>query len=224
MKILILYILLLLNLSSCIAQKEGVTTEIKRDYVIEEVTENLRKIPLLQDEDTERVMTINDEGLYIYIKDSTIVNANMEISLYSEPNDSISTHLIGYLKGLIREGKKEGLWIKEFKNEEENKFVKVKEMNYTNGILDGKYQVYDINGKVLSAFLVTELDKTSEKRYYEMFKNGTGYYFDYYYDSGTLKERGYYLKGKKHSVWVIFDRVGLPIKKYVYNNGIILND
>ncbi|WP_234859058.1 hypothetical protein [Aquimarina aquimarini] len=224
MKHITLYFLLLLNLSSCFSQKKGVIEKIEREYFTEKITEHLTKVPLLEGYDTEQVITINKEGLYVYIKDSTIVNADMEISLYSEPNDSVNTHLIGYLKGLIKEGKREGIWTKEFKTNKQNEFVTVKRFNYSNGILDGKYQVFDINGKVLSPFLSTHFDRADKKSYYSMYKNGTGYYYDYYYNTGILKERGYYLHGKKHSVWLIYDRKGYPIKKSIYNNGVLLND
>ncbi len=221
MKHRILSFLLSLILFNCLGQKKVVIEDVEREYLTEEVTEHLRKIPLLEEE-AKQVMTINNEGLYIYVKDSTLVNANMKIALYSLPNNSTNTHLTGYLKGLIKGGKKEGSWVKEWKKG--NTFVIVKRFNYSNGILDGKYEVFDLDGKVLSPFLSTDFDKADEKNYYETYKNGCGYYYDYYYDTGILNERGYYVNGKKHAIWVIYTPEGEEVKKYIYNNGIIINE
>ena len=59
---------------------------------------------------------------------------------------------------------------------------------------------------------------------YTLFENGTGFYYDYYYDSGVLKETGYYRNGKKQNDWVIYDKIGKAIKRERYYNGVIINE
>ncbi|OEK07635.1 hypothetical protein A8C32_17720, partial [Flavivirga aquatica] len=59
---------------------------------------------------------------------------------------------------------------------------------------------------------------------YTDFKNGTGQYYDYYYDTGILKEKGYYRNGKKYYAWIVYDRQGNETKREYYNNGVIVNE
>ncbi|GGX07858.1 hypothetical protein [Aquimarina muelleri] len=224
MKNISLCLFLFLVFSKCFSQKEVIIKESEREFFTEKITEYLKIVPISEYKNTKQLMIINKEGLYEYVKDSSLVSAQIEISLYSAINDSLNPSLIGHLKGFIKEGKREGIWTKEIFNKKKNKFVVVKTFNYLNGVLNGKYQVFDLNGKILSPYLSNPFDVDEEKSYYEIYKNGSGYYYDYYYDTGVLKETGRYLKGKKNSRWIIYDSNGKVVKKESYYNGFLINN
>ncbi|WP_234859061.1 toxin-antitoxin system YwqK family antitoxin [Aquimarina aquimarini] len=233
MKHITLYFLLLLNLSSCSAQKD--TVQIK-EVALEEVEKDLLFLSLdikdydLKDKIDNLQLTVNKDGLYQF-KDSRLVDAEIKIWLheFSEIDKDVIADCeeppiaYGYLEGKIIDGKKEGKWFKKIKTPIHPHYIIVKVLHYTNGFLNGKYQVYDTNSRILHPIDPHPL-YPDEYRNYTDFKEGTGLYYDYYYSTGILKEKGFYLHGKKHSVWLIYDRKGYPIKKSIYNNGVLLND
>ncbi|WP_205635367.1 hypothetical protein, partial [Flavivirga aquatica] len=95
------------------------------------------------------VLRINDEGLYERIKDSLLFNGLLHMVLREDYYNDTGPTPYGFLSGDIKDGKKEGEWEKEvFVKGEESAIVKV--MNYANGVLHGKYQVFDLKGNVLT--------------------------------------------------------------------------
>jgi len=119
--------------------------------------------------------------------------------LDSEYSYGKSTGLI--LEGTFKNGYKDGLW----KTTYENRLVKTE--NYNNGLTIGRYKVFNTKGDIL---------------YQTTFgSQGNGKYQDYYYNSGILKEEGFYKNGKKDGEWCSFDENGKLVESIIYNNGVI---
>ncbi|GAF05917.1 toxin-antitoxin system YwqK family antitoxin [Saccharicrinis fermentans] len=114
-----------------------------------------------------------------------------------------SNFLTGRLEGNVIKGKKEGLWIEHRSFESEIALIHIKNMNYINGLLDGKYCVFNNQGDTLGISL---------------FKQGTGNYVDFYSTSGVLKEKGQLVNGKKEGRWYFYDEEGELIKSSIYKN------
>ena len=173
----------------------------------------------------KRVLEIDNQGRYQYIQDTTLFEGTLRIALLKDLNNDTGPKTYGYLTGRIEKGKKEGEWKKEIIVEKGDnfKYTTVKLLNYSKGVLNGKYQVFNLNGEVLSPNTVRPLYPETYKNY-TLFENGTGFYYDYYYDSGVLKETGYYRNGKKQNDWVIYDKIGKAIKRERYYNGVIINE
>ena len=216
---------------SCSAQKRQISIEeVQLDSLIEIPLFSLR----INDYDLsesilhEYQLEVNDQGVYYY-KDSVLVNAEIEIILHKSPEiktDSIADDeapLIAYgvLEGKIINGKKEGEWTKKIKNAKSSNYVTVKVLHYSNGVLEGKYQVFNTSGELLF-FIVPHPLFPEEYKGYEVFENGTGFYYDYYYQTGVLKEKGFYKNGKKHLTWQLFDENGNEIKREEYRNGVLI--
>lgn len=172
------------------------------------------------------ILQINELGLYQYTKDSTLFNGKLRIALLKDLNNDTGPRTYGYLSGNIINGKKQGEWKKEIyigDNSTNKIYATVKVANYSHGTLHGKYQIYNLNGEILTPNNTHPLFP-EEYKDYSTFKNGTGRYYDYYYDSGVLKEEGYYLNGKKHLDWIIYDKKGNQIKRDHYINGVLINN
>lgn len=223
---------IVLSFWNCSAQKD--TIQIKEVFPVE-IEEDILFALLyindynLEDETAELKIVVNEKGLYQY-KDSTLVNANTKIWLHKFPK--INKNKItdcgelpipyGYLEGKIINGKKEGKWFKKIKIPKQPHYVIVKMLHYKNGVLDGKYQVYDTNGKVLYPLEPHPL-YPDEYENYETFKTGSGWYYDYYYETRILKETGFYKKSKKNGSWILYDKNGNEIKREYYSNGMLIN-
>lgn len=168
---------------------------------------------------------INKDGLYQF-KDSTLVNAKTKIWLHSgfeknsDTDSDFSTY--GFLEGTIIEGKKEGKWSKKISVSQKQKYVTVKTFNYQNGVLDGKYQVFDSDGNPLF-FTIPHPLYPEEYKAYEIFDKDTGYYYDYYYQTGVLKLRGHYKNNKKDKMWIYYDISGNEVQVEIYSNGVLIN-
>ncbi|OEK07627.1 hypothetical protein A8C32_17680 [Flavivirga aquatica] len=167
------------------------------------------------------VLSVSEEGLYKYVKDSTLYNGSFYMTLHDNFDSDTGEIPYGFLSGKIEDGKKEGNWEKGILTNKGAVIVKL--INYSNGVLHGKYQVFDLKGNVLTPNEVHPLFPEEYKDYTD-FKNGTGEYYDYYYDTGILKEKGYYRNGKKYYTWIVYDRQGNEIKREYYNNGFIVNE
>ncbi|OAB78239.1 toxin-antitoxin system YwqK family antitoxin [Cochleicola gelatinilyticus] len=103
-------------------------------------------------------------------------------------------------EGNFKNGYKHGLW----KTTYESKLVKTE--NYNNGLMIGRYRVYDLDGD--------ELYRTT------LGSNGNGKYKDYYYKTGVLKEEGFYKNGKKEGEWCEYDKQGNMVKTIKFENGV----
>ncbi len=173
----------------------------------------------LEDAVARLKLIINEKGFYQY-KDSTLVNAAVKINLHkflkADKNNIPDCGTLpiqnGYLQGNIVSGKKEGKWLKKIKTPKYPHYVTVKILHYKNGVLDGKYQTYNTDGKALYPSEPHPLFP-DEYKDYQMFKNGTGRYYDYYYEIGVLKIDGFYKNNKKHNEWIYYDKKGNEIHK-----------
>ena len=57
-----------------------------------------------------------------------------------------------------------------------------------------------------------------------MYEKGTGFYYDYYYDTSILKEKGHYRNGKKSHNWMVYNQNGKVIKKEYFIDGVLVNN
>ncbi|WP_205635386.1 hypothetical protein, partial [Flavivirga aquatica] len=151
MKYIIVSFFLFITLSSCFGQKKVI---IEKDSLLKEsklsdllfINESFRNSI---HEGNKVVLRVNNKGFYEYKKDSTLYNGSLDITLHKDFNNDTGPKIYGSLSGDIKDGKKEGEWEKEvFVKGEESAIVKV--MNYANGVLHGKYQVFDLKGNVLT--------------------------------------------------------------------------
>ena len=102
-------------------------------------------------------------------------------------------------QGFFYYGYKNGLW----KTALKKKLVQT--INYKNGLVIGRYSVYNINGDLI---------------YKTTFGSaGNGKYKDFYYKTGILKEEGNYRNGKKEGEWCKFDEQGDITETTYYTNG-----
>jgi len=223
-------------LFSCSAQKKQIIIdeikEVQPDTLIEEslFSLHINDYDLTESLLNERELVINESGLYQY-KDSTLVNAKTKIWLHKFPkidknkiSDSREPPIsYGYLEGKIINGKKEGKWLKKIKTPKQPHYVIVKILHYANGVLDGKYQVYNTNGRALFPLEPHPLFP-DEFKDYETFKNGTGFYYDYYYETETIKTQGYYKNNQKNGRWVYYNESGNEIMREYYSNQILINE
>ena len=235
MKQHLIYIVLCLFIS-CSAQKKLINVKIIQHAKID--TSLVEKIlfPIrindynLEDEIAKLKITVTEEGLYKY-KDSTLVNASTKIYLHKfskiEKNKIQDCEkppvFYGYLEGNIINGRKEGKWLKKIKTLKRPHYIIVKIYHYKNGVLDGKYQIYDTNG---TALVPTEPHPLfpDEHKDYETFTNGTGLYYDYYYETKTLKVQGYYKNNRKNGTWIYYNKSGNEIMREYYKNQILINE
>ncbi|QZT38541.1 hypothetical protein K5X82_06515 [Halosquirtibacter xylanolyticus] len=172
------------------------------------------------------------QGLYLNL-DSTKLNAVVYIYLTKLEEKN---RVYGWISGKIKDGKRDGAWTKEVYTIK-RKHVVVQKLNYRNGLLDGDYFVYNLQGEILRASYGGDLPSSirfiqkgqliSENKYYDRklgqktgaFVQGTGFYLDYYYDTGKLKERGAFKDGSKTGQWYVFDPTGKVLRIDTYHNG-----
>jgi len=105
-------------------------------------------------------------------------------------------------EGVLKSGYKTGLWQTTYKN----KIVKT--INYNNGLVIGKYRVYNTKKELLY--------KTT------FGTNGNGKFKDFSYKTGVLKQEGNYQNGKKEGEWCDYDEQGNPKKIRYYKKGILV--
>lgn len=219
---------------TCIAQKKQIK-KIKLDTTLVEKIQKDSLIQLLylndydfEDKTAGLKIVVNQRGRYQY-EDSTLVNAVTKIYLHTTHDlnkNKTSDYekapiLYGFLKGKIINGKKEGEWIKKIINNKKD-YVTVKVLNYSSGVLNGEYKVYSTKGNILYPF---ELHPSYPEEYkdYVIFKEGTGIYYDYYYNTGILKVKGAYIKSKKNGAWNYYDKNGNKLHTEYYKNGVLIN-
>lgn len=105
-------------------------------------------------------------------------------------------------KGTFKDGFMDGFWKTTYKKK------LVKTINYNNGLVIGRYRVYNTKGELLY--------KTT------FGSSGNGRYKDYYYTTGVLKEEGNYQNGKKEGAWCAYDEQGNLTKSCIFKRGVLL--
>ncbi len=58
----------------------------------------------------------------------------------------------------------------------------------------------------------------------KIFKNGTGWYYDYYYETKSIKVLGHYKNGKKDGIWIYYDEKKNEILREYYSNGVLISE
>ncbi len=222
------HIILLLILYPCLLIKsqdfsdfDDIEFETIEDVEIVE-TPNLINISLSsnKDEFTGKEIILTEDNSYIY-KDSSFADGQYTIWLTRSKGDINDLIIYGHLEGNVVNGKKEGEWRKYIYARDTTLLVKIS--NYSNGLLDGKYIIFDYDGDTL--FHAPEYDVLGNKYpVYETFEKGTGYYYDYYYDIGVLSVEGYMKNGKRYRCWYYYDRQGNEIRREHYNNGMLVDE
>lgn len=105
------------------------------------------------------------------------------------------------INGFYLEGLKEGKWFFDFEFHTEKG-------NFSNGLRNGEWTYYYKNGNIyfIGSF-INDLEN--------------GYHF-YYYKNGQLKEKRYYLFGRKDSNWEYYDYYGSLLKILTFDNNILI--
>lgn len=220
MKTFLIFCGVLFNICNSSAQK--IEPE-KEDFFVDTIKLKIYIVIIIDDYkfidmSSGKKIIINDLGQYQY-KDSVLADGDYHISLYKNFDSDIGPTPYGNLEGNIIDGRKEGLWTKQIYCKDTTVVVKI--MNYSNGLLDGNYIIFNTEGDTLHYKIPHPFD---DNKKYNVFKQGTGVYYDYYYDIGILKEKGFLLKGKKDGDWIIYDRQGNEIKRDIYRNGVLVSD
>lgn len=85
--------------------------------------------------------------------------------------------------------------------------ITLKEAHYKKGVLTGEYWVKSLSGKVL---------------YKTKFRQGTGYWKDYYYEEGTIREEGQVTRHYKTGEWKYYNKSGGidSIKTYTVRDSV----
>jgi len=113
---------------------------------------------------------------------------------------AFDNHLM-YIFQLNQKGKEEG--VVRFFDEDEN-LVKICYGNSLNGIM-GILREYYPNGKLMN-----------EMPYYAKKLNGNG---KIYYESGALREKGFFVNGKEEGVFELYNREGKKFKELIFKKG-----
>lgn len=155
------------------------------------------------------IVNKNGKEFYYRSEDRHIFSGEYIITTKKKDNaNSSAIHLIGKIKGLkekgaFNEGYKNGTWNTLYKN----KVVKTERWN--NGLIFGRYQVFNTKGK--SLYEVVFIGNSAIK------------YKDYYYHSGKLKVEGNCVNGKKEGEWKYYAENGKTIKTINYKQGVPYN-
>ncbi len=151
----------------------------------------------------------NGEYIIMVRKERDISLSSYQNQNNNEGNDipnygfkGISTNI--YIQGEFLQGYKNGFWKTSYKN----KLVKTE--NWNNGLILGRYRVYNTKGELLY--------KTT------FGSQGNGMYRDYYYQTGVLKQEGCYKNGKKEGKWCEYDEQGNIKKTTCYKEGLIITE
>ncbi|WP_148639345.1 toxin-antitoxin system YwqK family antitoxin [Aquimarina longa] len=155
---------------------------------------------------SHRLLIKNNKGINIYKRksDSHLPNSLYEVceTYLNDDTDIVNSYYFSGLceTGAFNNGYKTGFWKTTYKN----KVVKTE--NWNNGLILGKYRVYDTTG--------TSLYQTN------FGAQGNGTYKDYDYKTGALKQEGDYLNGKKQGEWCMYGQHKKRIKSILYDKGI----
>ncbi len=154
------------------------------------------------------IKNVNGKENYTRRKDNHVFDAIYEILIKKEDlNYTSANNLIGISTGFKERGKfvkgyKNGFWKTTYKNK------LVKSENWNEGLIIGKYRVYNIKGEILykTTFGI----------------QGNGKFKDYYYKTGVLKLEGNYENGKKEGEWCDYDKQGNLRTTTYYKRGVPL--
>ena len=102
------------------------------------------------------------------------------------------------IMGLVKKGKRDGVWKMYFKNGE------ILKENYNNGFLDGSISLTYSNGQ-----------RKWRISYLNGIKNGLS---TFWYENGKKWKEGNYSKGDSVGEWVFWDETGMMIDKKQYRN------
>jgi|GEM_PF-2611604 len=103
-------------------------------------------------------------------------------------------------QGAFNNGYKNGFW----KTLLDKKLVQT--MNYKNGLVIGRYRVYNVSGDLIYKTTFGSV--------------GNGKYKDYYYKTGILKEEDNYQYGKKEGEWFKYNEQGELTETINYTKGV----
>jgi antitoxin component YwqK of YwqJK toxin-antitoxin module len=157
---------------------------------------------------SHRVNMERIRGLIIFKRksDNHIFNSSYKIyETFLNTNTDITESY--FSSGLCWEGRfvkgyKHGLWMTTYNTK------LVKTTNWNNGLIIGKYHVYDTKGKYL---------------YQTNFgPKGNGKFKDYYYKTGVLKQEGDYQNGKKEGEWCNYNTQGELTTTVHYKQGVVV--
>ena len=150
---------------------------------------------------------IDGVNKYSRINDNHTLDGKYQIMIAKKVSDYTDANYLlgestGFMEsGSLNKGYKNGQWKTLYKRK-----TVVKTESWNDGIIAGKYNVYDINKKILY-----ETNFGSD---------GNGKYKDYYYATGVLKQEGDYENGKKQGEWCDYDTKGNVKKITKYISGI----
>ena len=137
--------------------------------------------------------------IYLITKDKKKLH-NKTNDFIREKSDFTYGKQTGYTSiGYFSKGYKNGLWKTTYKKH------LVQSINYNNGLIIGKYRVYNTEGDLLY--------KTT------FGAQGNGKFKDYNYKTGVLKQEGNYENGKKEGEWCDYDEQGNTKEIIHYKNG-----
>ncbi|KGN82326.1 hypothetical protein HW49_02085 [Porphyromonadaceae bacterium COT-184 OH4590] len=152
--------------------------------------------------------TINEKGQFFDIHTSMkgdikkiyIMGKSLIINTYYTKGQTIGDEYT-YIYNGYPEGKYSVIYT------EDTVPITFKEAHYKRGVLTGEYWVKSLSGKML---------------YKTKFKQGTGYWKDYYYEEGTLREEGQVTRHYKTGEWKYYNKSGGidSIKTYTIKDSV----
>ena len=147
--------------------------------------------------------SINEKGQFFNINVYREIDANLSImgksliinTYYTKSQTIGNEYIYGYPDD------KYGVDI------EKDTTITFKEAHYKKGVLTGEYWVKSLSGKML---------------YKTRFNQGTGYWKDYYYEEGTIREEGQVTRHYKTGEWKYYNKRGGidSIKTYTVRDSV----
>jgi antitoxin component YwqK of YwqJK toxin-antitoxin module len=151
-------------------------------------------------------MYVDGKEKFLTRKSKVPLDKNYKITVrkkvpdYTDANYYLGTPTPFSKSGSFNKGLKTGHWQTLYKH------TLVKSEHWNNGLITGKYTVYNTDKKIL---------------YQTNFESlGNGKYKDYYYKTGILKEEGNYENGKKEGKWCFYNSNGTLKDSIIYVKGV----
>ncbi len=129
------------------------------------------------------------------------ISVRKKVSDYTDANYYLGTPTPFSKSGNFNKGFKTGHWQTRYKH------TLVKSEHWTNGLITGKYTVYNTDKKVLYST--------------DFGQQGNGHYKAYNYRTETLLEEGLYKKGKKEGKWFFYNNNGRLKDSITYVKGVL---
>jgi antitoxin component YwqK of YwqJK toxin-antitoxin module len=202
-----LKVLLFLYLGLCYAQAPPpIPIKHIRSYKTKTINVNGKDLFMYNDKDNIPLMGLYKISLFFLDNsknDSSKGGNDLQLRtlVYDTKYSRYSSSNIN-VKGKFIKGCKNGLWITTYDSK------RVKTTNWNNGLIIGKYRVYDTEGKHLYQI--------------NFGPKGNGKFKDYYYKTGVLKQEGDYQNGKKEGEWCNYNTQGELTTTVHYKQGIIV--